>query len=90
MFGTSGIVLMKWSAIILLLLATMVFTVLFVVTRIEIGQANEASLHLGKSAMKQGARSFSHRFVKRGRMGWQITTAEIFDVIDKDWSLEGK
>jgi flavodoxin len=35
----------------------------------------------------QGARSFRHLFVKRGRMGQQLTTGEMLDKIDAEWSL---
>lgn len=37
--------------------------------------------------LDQGARTFRHLFVKRGRMGQQLTTGEMLDQIDADWSL---
>ncbi|MDM4765256.1 hypothetical protein [Pelomonas sp. SE-A7] len=37
--------------------------------------------------LAQGARSFRHLFVKRGRMGRQLTTGEMLDQIDAEWSL---
>jgi flavodoxin len=37
--------------------------------------------------LAQGARSFRHIFVKRGRMGQQLTTGEMLDQIDAEWSL---
>lgn len=37
--------------------------------------------------LAQGARSFRHLFVKRGRMGQQLTTREMLDKMDAEWSL---
>ena len=37
--------------------------------------------------LAQGARSFRHLFVKRGRMGQQLTTGQMLDKIDAEWSL---
>jgi hypothetical protein len=37
--------------------------------------------------MAQGAKSFQHRFVTRGRMGQQISTEEMLEHIDTEWRL---
>jgi len=35
--------------------------------------------------MARGARSFEHRFVRRGRMGQQLSTEEMLDIVDTEW-----
>lgn len=40
-----------------------------------------------KFVMAQGARSFQHRFVKRGRMGRQLSPDEMLKAIDAEWTL---
>nr|WP_060985588.1 hypothetical protein [uncultured Acidovorax sp.] len=36
--------------------------------------------------MQRGALSFEHRFVRRGRMGWQLSPQEMLDSFDARWS----
>lgn len=40
-----------------------------------------------EKVMQRGARGFEHRFVRRGRMGAQITPDEMLSTIDEAWSL---
>lgn len=35
--------------------------------------------------LQRGARSFEHRFVQRGRMGWQLSPQEMLDSFDARW-----
>jgi len=37
--------------------------------------------------MAQGARSFRHLFVKRGRMGQQLDTEALLQQVDDTWEL---
>lgn len=36
--------------------------------------------------LQRGALSFEHRFVRRGRMGWQLSPQEMLDSFDARWS----
>lgn len=36
--------------------------------------------------LQRGARSFEHQFVRRGRMGWQLSPQEMLDGFDALWS----
>lgn len=38
--------------------------------------------------IERGARSFEHRFVRRGRMTQQISPSEMVGVIDSQWFIE--
>lgn len=38
-----------------------------------------------QKVLQQGARSFEHQFVRRGRMGWQLTPREMLDAFDSAW-----
>lgn len=35
--------------------------------------------------LQRGARSFEHQFVRRGRMGWQLSPQEMLDAFDTRW-----
>lgn len=35
--------------------------------------------------LQRGARSFQHQFVRRGRMGWQLSPQEMLDTFDASW-----
>lgn len=36
--------------------------------------------------LQRGARSFVHQFVRRGRMGWQLSPQEMLDTFDASWA----
>ncbi|WP_336813539.1 flavodoxin family protein [Bosea sp. MMO-172] len=45
----------------------------------------EAIAEFGRIVTQNGARSFEHRFIRRGRMGSQLSPEEMLQAIDADW-----
>jgi hypothetical protein len=37
--------------------------------------------------LQRGARSFEHQFVRRGRMGWQLSPQEMLNTFDASWAV---